>query len=408
MPRSVRRRACASPWCSWWPSTTVARCGSPVVSGVGATYRAMTTDAQSALWDVDVPVVPQAAVRVSPWPCLDCGDPVPWKPRGTPSPRCLPCRDRHKRARARARLNGTDLATEMAREPQAPLPCLDCGVPVERWSGKRGRPPTRCAPCEVTHRRAKGRAVRDPNSPEAATRVSPHPCLDCAGVVPWDGRGRWADRCPPCRSTHVRALQRAARTGRTVEDEKAVHREPFRCVGCGVELPNGRRLRCADCKPGWQRAYHRAWRYGTDPATELARERAAGCRVCGARPSHLTKDFCDGCEASGARKVYRRARRFYGLGHDDAVTVAAAVECAICARRLDRTLTSDTGAASAAHIDHDHATNQIRGVLCGACNRALGQMGDDVARMLRAVDYLTGTRAVVERDGVVVAVAFPD
>jgi hypothetical protein len=35
-------------------------------------------------------------------------------------------------------------------------------------------------------------------------------------------------------------------------------------------------------------------------------------------------------------------------------------------------------------------------------------MGDNVARMLRAVDYLTGTRAVVERDGVVVAVGFPD
>lgn len=238
---------------------------------------------------------------------------------------------------------------------------------------------------------------------------SPGPCPDCGDQIPWNGVGLPPHRCPPCRKLHANALQRAKFNGTTVEDEKARGREPNLCQTCGAILPNRVRRRCEACARGYQRAYHRAWRYGTTVADEMVKEAAAACRVCGARPSHVNKEFCDGCVASGARKVYRRARRFYGLGHDDAVTVAAAVECAICARPLDRTLTSDTLAGSGSHIDHDHATGRVRGVLCGPCNRALGNMGDDVARMLRAVDYLTGTtRAVVERDGVVVSVAFPE
>lgn len=48
-------------------------------------------------------------------------------------------------------------------------------------------------------------------------------------------------------------------------------------------------------------------------------------------------------------------------------------------------------------VDHDHKTGQIRGVLCGRCNTALGKFGDDPARLRRAAEYveeLTALRKV--------------
>lgn len=40
------------------------------------------------------------------------------------------------------------------------------------------------------------------------------------------------------------------------------------------------------------------------------------------------------------------------------------------------------------HIDHDHATGKIRGVLCHHCNVLLGSAKDDQITLLRAVHYL--------------------
>lgn len=39
-------------------------------------------------------------------------------------------------------------------------------------------------------------------------------------------------------------------------------------------------------------------------------------------------------------------------------------------------------------LDHDHKTGQFRGWLCGSCNMILGRFGDDVAGLLRAVQYI--------------------
>ena len=45
------------------------------------------------------------------------------------------------------------------------------------------------------------------------------------------------------------------------------------------------------------------------------------------------------------------------------------------------------------HIDHEHTTNEIRGILCGTCNVGIGALGDNLAGVLNAVSYLGGVDA---------------
>ena len=40
------------------------------------------------------------------------------------------------------------------------------------------------------------------------------------------------------------------------------------------------------------------------------------------------------------------------------------------------------------HLDHDHQTGKFRGWLCGRCNRSIGQLGDSVEGLMRAIHYL--------------------
>lgn len=40
------------------------------------------------------------------------------------------------------------------------------------------------------------------------------------------------------------------------------------------------------------------------------------------------------------------------------------------------------------HIDHDHVTGKIRGILCRTCNTALGAFGDNLEGLQLAVAYL--------------------
>lgn len=40
------------------------------------------------------------------------------------------------------------------------------------------------------------------------------------------------------------------------------------------------------------------------------------------------------------------------------------------------------------HIDHDHYTKKVRGLLCLQCNTGLGNFRDDVELLRKAIEYL--------------------
>ncbi|MBA2280271.1 MAG: endonuclease VII domain-containing protein [Actinomycetota bacterium] len=58
--------------------------------------------------------------------------------------------------------------------------------------------------------------------------------------------------------------------------------------------------------------------------------------------------------------------------------------CAICGAAPAR--------LASLHLDHDHHTGAIRGILCINCNQGIGKFGEDVERLRRAAEYLAATR----------------
>lgn len=83
---------------------------------------------------------------------------------------------------------------------------------------------------------------------------------------------------------------------------------------------------------------------------------------------------------------YRRdwhLRRRYGIGSADYERMYEAQDgrCAICRQ----------SSAQRFHVDHDHASGRVRGLLCMRCNTALGHMESEAWR-IRAERYLAYSR----------------
>lgn len=166
-------------------------------------------------------------------------------------------------------------------------------------------------------------------------------CRDCCEVKPLsefppagrspDGR---ASYCRSCYRTRSKASyrKRRAEQGRQVRETVPVPDGHKRC-------PNGVATYCKPC--------HNA-------RAQKTRQRLYG----GGREYHL--------------------RRRYGIGQSevDAMLVEQGGVCAVC------------GKPDPEHVDHDHATGRVRGMLCFNCNQALGNVRDSVEVLEKLQYYL--------------------
>ena len=81
------------------------------------------------------------------------------------------------------------------------------------------------------------------------------------------------------------------------------------------------------------------------------------------------------------QQLISHRRREYGLTEEEYNNMILSQNnmCAICNKPSDRTL----------HIDHDHATGKVRGLLCSNCNLGIGNLQEDLVILNRAIKYLS-------------------
>lgn len=193
-------------------------------------------------------------------------------------------------------------------------------------------------------------------------------CRDCARLLPLtdfpparkhrDGRGSY---CRPCMRVRSRASYRKRRA-----TEGHVVREP-------TVTPDGT-ARCSLCRE-------------VKPLAAFTRSRAkasgwhAHCKPC----HHAqTKESAERLHGS-TRDLHLKRR--YGLTSADVdrLVEAQGGTCALCRER------------PAQHVDHDHLTGRVRGVLCSCCNQGLGNFRDRADVLRQAIDYLERTTWQKER-----------
>lgn len=78
-------------------------------------------------------------------------------------------------------------------------------------------------------------------------------------------------------------------------------------------------------------------------------------------------------------------KRRYGITQEDFNNLLESQKglCAICEK---------SGGQKPWHVDHDHSSGKVRGILCHPCNTALGNFNDDPEILERALKYLSGDK----------------
>lgn len=61
--------------------------------------------------------------------------------------------------------------------------------------------------------------------------------------------------------------------------------------------------------------------------------------------------------------------------------------CAIC-HKPEKEIDKKTGLPRPLHVDHNHVTNEVRGLLCGECNKGIGSLKENPTILRNAAEYI--------------------
>lgn len=168
------------------------------------------------------------------------------------------------------------------------------------------------------------------------------------------------------------------------------------CKKCGALKPLDEFYKCAGTRDGYRgdckycnlQAKHA--RYVANPAPAKAR-----ARRWQQENSEKVNAYYRARRLDPEVKLRERAghlMRKYGMTIEqyDAMLEAQGGGCFICSRppREDISL----------HVDHDHSTGAIRGILCFRCNNALADFQEDPAVLTKAVAYLVSHTPGVQEE----------
>lgn len=165
------------------------------------------------------------------------------------------------------------------------------------------------------------------------------------------------------------------------------------CVICGTSLAGhlSTKTQCCSkaCSVIWQNSKRAAakrehWEAAKQPCpqcgADIPDDRRAGSTYCSLECKKHAQDARWRKRSPGYNRQY-----LYGLSPErfEALMAEQGNACAIC-----RSTEWPGKHPGTPHVDHDHQTGEVRGLLCGPCNTGLGQFGDDPARLRAAIEYL--------------------
>lgn len=246
--------------------------------------------------------------------------------------------------------------------------CKDCGndarrqrVALRRQETLAALPPDDCKRCpRCGEVKARSEYHRNRRTRDGLQTY----CRPCSNDIRRDYEQRHASDIAARRNERLARAQ--------VDGEKT-------CTKCHVTKPrvefyrhrttrDGRATYCIQCVKDDRRAW---------VAANAERVREQNQRYAAENPQKRSRDH---------RQFWLRA---YGLDQNayQALLDAQGNVCAICLMP-ERYIDARTGEPRRLSVDHDHQSGRVRGLLCGRCNRALGQLDDDPDRFARAAIYL--------------------
>lgn len=124
--------------------------------------------------------------------------------------------------------------------------------------------------------------------------------------------------------------------------------------------------------------YYREWRK-KNPEKEKAKQDRYQLRnkekLKERRQAYLKK------KPQWSREFMLRKRYNLTIAEFDKMLEEQGGKCAIC-------FATEPGGRGSFHVDHNHTTGEVRGILCASCNLMLGKTDDNTDKLKRAIEYL--------------------